>query len=95
MLPLKKTLPVPAFSVRSLCSPDWLSIGALLVNVMSPATALPVSIFRPLFSVIAPLIRTLSPVVAIVNRASGPALNRMPLVITLCDPMSIAPFVFT
>ena len=62
MLPLNSTLPVPAFRVRSLCSPDWLSRRALpllaAVNVMSPAPA-PVSILRLLLSVTAPLRRTL------------------------------------
>src|SRR6185503_10742330 len=102
MLALKNTLPVPAFSTRSLCSAPWLLIVALFVNVMSPAPTEPVSIVRSLLRVTAPFRRTSSSVVVAVSllMANGPPLNVIPVPpITLAAvaplPMSIAPSVLT
>ncbi len=79
---LKKTLPVPASSVRSLFSAVWLLIGASFVKVILPPCVLlsveSVSIDVSVLSVTAPLKRTLLPVVVMLSVDALPS-SMMPL----------------
>ncbi len=108
MSALKKTEPVPALSVRLLRSvvvapveSSSLLIGELLVKVMSPAPALPVSMRACVCSFVAPLKRMPSSLVVKVMRfAVVPPFKRMPVppmtsVAAVPEPMSIAPSVMT
>ena len=87
--PLKVMLPAPARKTRSLNSVPWESIVATSEKKMSPAVPRPVAappkplivMVRSELIVTAPLIRTLSPSVAMVSvsAAFGPALKVMPV----------------